>query len=79
MSFKKNALRNARVFNFRLADVDCIVFQMIIKYTLSNSEVFIFVLNNWFLKVAEETKYLSIEFQPLRRNSWNGIVFSKLS
>ena len=79
VSFEKNALRDTRVFDFRLAYVDWVVFQMIIKYTLSNSEVFIFVFNNWFLKVAEETKHLSIELQPLWRNSWDWVIFSELS
>jgi len=52
---------------------------MIINNTLSNSEVFILILDNRLLEVSEESQNLSIILQPLWSDSRDGIILKFLS
>jgi hypothetical protein len=74
VSLQENALRDTSVLNARLDDVECIILKIVVEDALSNSEVFIGVLNNWLLEINIELKYLSVILKPLGGNSGNTIV-----
>lgn len=48
MSLQENTLRDTRVFNLWLEDMDGVVIEEVVDSALSRSEVFIWVFNNWF-------------------------------
>lgn len=60
MSFQEDALRNTSVLNAGLDDVESIIFKVVVEDALSDSEVFVGVLNNWFLEINIELKYLKL-------------------
>jgi hypothetical protein len=74
VSLQENALRDTSVLNARLDDVECIILKIVVEDALSNSEVFIGVLNDWLLEINIELKYLSVILKPLGGNSGNTIV-----
>jgi len=74
VSFQEDALRNTSVLNAGLDDVESIIFKVVVEDALSDSEVFVGVLNNWFLEINIELKYLSVILKPLGGNSGNTIV-----
>jgi hypothetical protein len=74
VSLQENALRDTSVLNARLDDVECVILKIVVEDALSNSEVFIGVLNNWLLEINIELKYLSVILKPLGGNSGNTIV-----
>ena len=62
MSFQKDALRNTCILNSWLDDVDRVIVKIVEDNAFSNSEIFISILNDWFLEV-------SVEFENLNQNS----------
>ena len=58
MSFQKDALGNASVFDSGLDDVDCVIIEVVKDDALTNSEILIRVLNDWLLEVCVEAKNL---------------------
>jgi hypothetical protein len=48
VSLQENTLRDTRVFNLWLEDMDGVVIEEVVDSALSRSEVFIWVFNNWF-------------------------------
>ena len=59
MSFHENTLRDTRVLDSWLDDVDGVIVEIIVNNTFSNSEVFISILNDWFLEVSMEFENLN--------------------
>ena len=59
MSFHENTLRDTGVFDSWLDDVDGIIVEIIVNNTFSNSEVFVSILNDWFLEVSMEFENLN--------------------
>jgi len=55
--------------------MDCIIIEIVVDYAFSDSEVFIWVFNNWFLEETVEAKYLSVVLEPFWGNSWNRVVY----
>jgi hypothetical protein len=74
MPFKENTLRDTSILDTWLNDVEGIILQIVVKDAFSNSEVFIWILNNRLLKVYIELEYLSVVLKPLWCNGWNTIV-----
>ena len=60
MSLKEDALRDTRVLNTWLDDVESIILEIVVQDALSNSEVFVGVFNNGFLEVDIEFKHLKL-------------------
>lgn len=58
MSLKENSLWNSRVLNSMLNDVDGIIIKIVEDNAFSNSEVLIWIFNNWLLEIGVEFKYL---------------------
>jgi len=48
VSLQENTLRNTRVFNLWLEDMNGVIIEEVIDSALSRSEVFIWVFNDWF-------------------------------
>ena len=55
MSLQEYSLWNASVFNSWLDDVDRVVIKIVKDDALANSEILIFILNDWFLEVSMES------------------------
>ena len=60
MSLKENTLRDTRVLNTWLDDVEGIILKIVVEDALSNSEVFVGVFDNRFLEVDIEFKHLKL-------------------
>lgn len=58
VSFQKDALRNTGVLNSWLDDVDGVIVEVVVDNALSNSVVFVWILDYWFLEVSTEGKHL---------------------
>jgi hypothetical protein len=58
VAFQKYSLRDATIFHSALNDVDCIVIEVVVDDALSDSVVFIRILNYWLLEVAIELEDL---------------------
>ena len=58
VAFQKDTLRDATIFNSLLNNMHSIIIQVIVNDALSNSIIFIWVLNNWFLEESVELEYL---------------------
>ncbi len=58
MSLKENSLGDSGVFNSFFNDVECVVVQIVVDDALSDSVVFIGVLDNWLLEVTVEVQDL---------------------
>ena len=58
MTFHENSLRNTRILDSWLDDVDGIIVKIVVNDALSDSVILIRVLNNWFLEVTVEAQYL---------------------
>lgn len=74
MSFQKDALWDTRVFNSWLDDVDSVIVEVVVDDALSNSVVFVGILDDGFLEVAVEAKDLSVVLEPFRGNCWNSVL-----
>ena len=61
VSFQEDSLRNSRVLNFWLDDVESIIIKVEVDNTFSNTVVLILVLNNWLKEVCLEVKDLQEE------------------
>lgn len=61
VSLQEDALGDARVLNLRFNDVDCVIIQVVVDNAFADSEVFIWVFNNWFLEVGIEFEDLKAE------------------
>ena len=60
MSLKEDALRDTRVLNTWLDDVESVILEIVVQDALSNSEVFVGVFDNGFLEVDIEFKHLKL-------------------
>lgn len=58
MSLKEDTLWDSRVFNSVLNDMDGVVIKIIVDDALSDSEVLIWVFNDWFLEESVEAEDL---------------------
>lgn len=74
MSLQEDALRDTRVLDSWLNDVDGVVIEVVINDAFSDSEVLVRVLNHWFLEVSIKAQNLSVIFEPLWSYSRNGVV-----
>jgi hypothetical protein len=74
VSLEEDALRNARVLNLRLDNVEGVVVKVVVDDALSDSEVLVGILDNWLLEVSVELENLSVVFEPLRSDCRNGVV-----
>ena len=59
MSFHENTLRDTRVLDSWLDDVDGVIVEIIVNNTFSNSEIFVSIFNDWFLEVSMEFENLN--------------------
>ena len=59
MSFHENTLRDTRVLDSWLDDVDGVIVKIVVNNTFSNSEIFVSILNDWFLEVSMEFENLN--------------------
>ena len=60
VSLQEDALRDTSILDTRLNDVESIILKVVVEDALSDSEVFVGVLNNWFLEINIELKYLKL-------------------
>ena len=67
VSLHKDTLRNTGVLNSWLDDVDGVIIKIVINDALANSEIFISILNNWFLEVC-------VEFENLNSNDHISLI-----
>lgn len=58
MSLKENTLWDTRVLNSWLENMNGIVIKIVVQNTFSDSEVFVTILNNWFLEITVESQDL---------------------
>ena len=58
MSLQKDSLWHSRVLNSWLDDVDGVIVKVVVDDAFSDSVVFVWVFNNWFLEVSVEAEYL---------------------
>jgi len=58
MSLQKDSLRHSRVLNSWLDDVDGVIVKVVVDDAFSDSVVFVWVFNNWFLEVSVEAENL---------------------
>jgi len=79
MPLHEDALWDSGVLNSWLNNVNGIILEIIEDGAVSDSIIFVRVLNDWFLEVSAEFEYLSIVFQPLGGNFWNRIVLLSIS
>lgn len=79
MTFQKDTLWYSSILNSWFNNVNGIVIQVVENNAFTNSEIFIWVFDNWFLEVSVEFKNLSIILQPLWSNLWNSIILLILS
>jgi hypothetical protein len=74
MAFKEDTLGESSVLLSILNQMEGIVFEIVHHSNLVYAEVLVSGLNNGFLEVAVESQDLSVVFQPLGGNLWDGIV-----
>ena len=58
MSLEEDSLWNTGVLNSVFDDVDSVVIEVVEDDALSDSEVLVGILNNWFLEVGVEAENL---------------------
>ena len=58
MSLQKDSLWHSRVLNSWLDDVDGVIVKVVVDDAFSDSVVFVWVFNNWFLEVSVEAENL---------------------
>lgn len=58
MSLKENTLWDTRVLNSWLENMNGIVIKIVVQNTFSDSEVFVTILDNWFLEITVESQDL---------------------
>ena len=74
MSLEENSLRDSRVLNLWLNDMEGIIIQIEVDDALSDTVVLVLVLNNWLEEVAFEVEDLKskrvmrIELKKLSRD-----------
>jgi len=74
VSLQEDSLRDSRVLDSWLDDVDGVIVQIVVNDTFSNSEILVGVFDNWFLEVAMEAQNLSVVLEPFRGDSWDCIL-----
>ena len=74
LSLHKDALWDTAIFDLRLSDVDGSIGQVVINFALSDSVVFVLVLNDVFLEISDESEDLTVVFQPWWRDFRNVVV-----
>ncbi len=74
LSLNEDSLRDTAIFDLRLSDVDGSISEVVIDFALSNSVVFVLVLNDVLLEVPNKSEDLTVVFQPWRRDIWNVVV-----
>jgi hypothetical protein len=67
-------LWNARVLNFRLLEVDSVIFKIIVESALANAVILVSAFSHRFLEVAREVKHLSVILEPFGSYAWNAII-----
>ena len=60
VSLEEDSLWDAGVLYSALNDVHCVIIKVIVKNAFADSEILIRVLNNWFLEINIELKYLKL-------------------
>jgi len=58
VSLQEDSLRDSRVLDSWLDDVDGVIVQIVVNDTFSNSKILVGVFDNWFLEVAMEAQNL---------------------
>tara|TARA_B110000285_G_scaffold147798_1_gene164987 strand:+ start:177 stop:377 length:201 start_codon:yes stop_codon:yes gene_type:complete len=58
VSLQEDSLRDSRVLDSWLDDVDGVIVQIVVNGAFSNSEILVGVFDNWFLEVAMEAQNL---------------------
>ena len=58
MSFHEDTLRDTRVLDSWFDDVNGVIVEIIVNNAFSDSEIFVSILNDWFLEVSVEFEYL---------------------
>jgi len=74
VALEENALRDTRVGDACLQNVDGIVLKVVIHSALTEAVILVLVLNDGLLEVDGEVEYLTIVFKPLWSHSGNGII-----
>ena len=70
MSFHEDSLRDTRVLDSWLDNVNGVIVEIIVNNAFSDSEIFVSILNDWFLEV-------SVEFENLyKSNVYISYMFS---
>jgi hypothetical protein len=54
VSLKENSLRDTRILNSRLDNMDSIIIKVVVDDALSDSVVLIWILDNWLLEISME-------------------------
>ena len=62
MSFHEDTLRDTRVLDSWLDNVNGVIVEIIVNNAFSDSEIFVSILNDWFLEV-------SVEFENLYKSN----------
>ena len=60
VSLKEDSLRNSRVLNAALNDVDGVIVKIVVKNAFADSIVLSWVLHYWLLEVGFEVKHLNV-------------------
>lgn len=79
LSVDEDALRDPRVLDPRLGDVDGLVSQVIVHNAGPHSEILELRLHYCLLEVTVESKHLSVELEPRGLNSGYIIVLRRFS
>jgi hypothetical protein len=79
MSLQKDSLWHSRVLDSWLDDVDGVIVKVVVDDAFSDSVVFVWIFNNWFLEVSIEAENLSVVLEPLWGNSWDCVLSLVLS
>lgn len=74
VSLQKDSLWNSGVLNSWLNNMDCVIVEVVVDDALSNSVVFVWIFDDWFLEVSFKAKYLSVVLKPLRGDCWDGVL-----
>jgi len=74
VSLQKDSLRDTGVLNSWLDDVDGVIVKVVEDDTFSNSVVFVWVFNHWFLEISVEFENLSVVLEPLWGDCWDGVL-----
>jgi len=62
VAFQKYTLRNSTIFNFVLANMQCVIIEIVIDCAFSDTIILIRIFNDWFLEVGLELKDLNMNF-----------------